>query len=222
MNNEEKNLNYEFEELENKDSSKKVLLGIFGTMILVVAVIGVSFAMFYYSMTLSNENSLTTGTISMAFQDTTYIDIADALPMTDEEGIAMTGDMQYMDFTVTTNISGNTPIFYEISAVDETITDEYEKVPYENLKIYIYDKDNKESAKPILYSDLKEPTLHDDITGRAQEKDKLLLSDTINNEQGKNEIIKSYRLKMWIDEKTEDVSVPKTFKLKVRLDAVQK
>ena len=50
MNNEEKNLNQDTEELENKDSSKKVLLGIFGTMILVVAVIGVSFAMFYFSM----------------------------------------------------------------------------------------------------------------------------------------------------------------------------
>lgn len=222
MNNEEKNSNYETEELENKDSSKKVLLGIFGTMILVVAVIGVSFAMFYFSMKLSNENSLTTGTISMAFQDTTYIDIEDALPMTDAEGMAMTGDMQYMDFTVTTNISGKTSIFYEISAVDETITDENVKVPYENLKIYIYDKDNKENAKPILYSDLEEPTLHDDITGKAQEKDKLLLSDIINNEQGTGEIIKSYRLKMWIDEKTEDVSIPKTFKLKVRLDAVQK
>lgn len=221
MNNEEKNFNYGNEELENKDSSKKVLLGIFGTMILVVAVIGVSFAMFYFSMKLSNENSLTTGTISMAFQDTTYIDITDALPMTDEEGMAMTGDMEYMDFTVSAKVTGHSSVFYEVSAVDETVEGEYQKVPYENLKIYIYDKDNKDSYQPILYSDLKEPTLHKDITGKAQQSDRLLLSDTIYDVQGEKVVTKSYRLKMWIDENTEDVTIPKTFKLKVRLDAVQ-
>ena len=85
----------------------------------------------------------------------------------------------------------------------------------------LHDKDNKDSYQPILYSDLKEPTLHKDITGKAQQSDRLLLSDTIYDVQGEKVVTKSYRLKMWIDENTEDVTIPKTFKLKVRLDAVQ-
>ncbi len=230
MNNEEKKIvndnqiqkeQVQEEELENKDSSKKVLLGIFGTMILVVAVIGVSFAMFYFSMKLSSENTLTTGTISMAFQDTTYIDITDALPISDEEGMAMSGDYKYMDFSVSANFSGAATVDYEISAVDETDTRKYQKVPYENLKILICEKGREDSCKPILYSELKEPTLHTDVTGLAQEDDKLLVSDNLSSKSGGAVVTKNYRLKMWIDSETEDLSIPKTFKLKVRLDAVQ-
>lgn len=231
MNNEEKKIisdeqrqiNQE-EELENKDSSKKVLLGIFGTMILVVAVIGVSFAMFYFSMKLSSENTLTTGTISMAFQDTTYIDITNALPMSDEEGMAMSGDYKYMDFSVSAKFSGPAAVDFEISAVDETDTSKYQKVPYENLKILICEKGKEDSCKPVLYSKLGNPTLHSDITGFAREQDKLLLSDTLSSKKrhhGNRVVTKNYRLKMWIDSETEDLSIPKTFKLKVRLDAVQ-
>lgn len=218
MNEEKKEL--EQEELENSDSSKRVLLGIFATMMLVIAVVGVSFAMLFFSMKLSDQNSITTGTISMAFQDTTYIDIVNAYPLTDEEGMALSKDKQYMDFSVSASFSGKASISYEISAVDETDTSKYKKVPYDKLKIYLVEKGRERFSKPVLYSDLKSPTLHEDITGVAKQKDKLLTSGVLSSTDGGTET-KNYRLRMWIDESTEDLKDPMTFKLKVRLDAVQ-
>ena len=217
MNNEFNNI--EEQELENKESTKKILLGIFGTMILVIAVVGVSFAMFYFSMKLSNENSIMTGTIAMSFQDTTYIDITDALPMTDEEGMAMTGDKQYMDFSVNANFSAKANVDYEISAVDETDSTKYTSLDYDNVKVYLTGEGSL-AKTPILYSKLSAPTMHTDITGLAKKSDKLLARGTLSYKKGK--IAKeNYRLKIWIDENTEDLDTPKTFKLKVRLDALQ-
>ena len=218
MNNEYNNI--EEQELENKDSTKKILLGIFGTMVLVIAVVGVSFAMFYFSMKLSNENSIYTGTISMAFQDTTYIDITNALPMTDEEGMAMSGDKQYMDFSVSANFSSKAKIYYEISAVDETDSNKYAALPYDNVKVYLTGEGSL-AKTPTLYSKLPMPTMHNDITGLAMKKDKLLARGSLNYNKG-NISKENYRLKMWIDENTEDLEEKKTFKIKVRLDASQK
>ena len=217
MNNELNNM--ENNELENKESTKRILLGIFGTMILVIAVIGVSFAMFYFSMKLSNENSVMTATIAMSFEDTTYIDITNALPMTDEEGKAMSGDKQYMDFSVSSNSSSKAKIDYEISAVDETDSNKYTSLDYSNIKVYLVGEGSL-ASKPILYSKLTTPTMHDDITGLAKKADKLLARGTLNATKG-GIVKENYRLKIWIDENTEDLSTPKAFKLKVRLDAHQ-
>lgn len=211
----------EQEELENKDSSKKVLLGIFATMILLIAVVGVSFAMLFFSMKLSDQNSITTGTISMAFQDTTYIDIVNAYPMTDDEGMAMSKDKEYMDFSVSASFSGKASIYYEISAVDETRTNKYKKVPYEKLKIYLVEKGKESSSQPVLYSELGRPTLHNDVNGLARQKDKLLTTGVLSADRQGGTVRKNYRLRMWIDESMEDMSEPMTFKLKVRLDAIQ-
>jgi len=221
MEDKKKEVEQEQEELENKDSSKRVLLGIFATMMLLIAVVGVSFAMLFFSMKLSDQNSITTGTISMAFQDTTYIDIVNAYPMTDEEGKAMSKDKEYMDFSVSASFSGKSSIYYEISAVDETRTTEYKKVPYENLKIYLEEKGKESSATPVLYSELGRPTLHNDVNGLARQKDKLLATGVLSADRYGGTVRKNYRLRMWIDENTEDISEPMTFKLKVRLDAVQ-
>ena len=216
----DKDKNVEQYELENKESTKKILLGIFGTMILVIAVIGISFAMFYFSLKLSNENSVRTGTISMTFQDTTYIDITNALPMTDEEGMAMTGDKQYMDFSVTADFSAPATVYYEISAVDETDSTKYNALSYDNVKIYLKGEGSV-TNKPMLFSKLESPTMHTDKTGLANKEDKLLATGTLTYKDGS--IAKEdYRLKIWVDENTEDLDVPKTFKIKVRLDASQK
>ena len=211
----------EQEELENKDSSKRVLLGIFATMMLLIAVVGVSFAMLFFSMKLSDQNSITTGTISMAFQDTTYIDIVNAYPMTDEEGMAMSKDKEYMDFSVSASFSGKSSIYYEISAVDETRTNDYKKVPYDKLKVYLVEKGRERFAHPVLYSELGRPTLHSDVNGLARQKDKLLATGVLSSDYQGGTVRKNYRLRMWIDESMEDISEPMTFKLKVRLDAIQ-
>lgn len=202
------------EEREYKNDSRSVLLMVLGVAILVVAVIGVSFAAFTASNVRSKVNTLTTGSISMAFQDTTYIDIYNAMPMSDKEGMALTGDYNTMKFSVSANVSGSTTIDYVISAVD--VTDGTgKKIPAEYLKIYMTGEGSKIST-PALYSNL-DTIKHETSTDKVLAK-----SSFVTNSSSAQEYKHEYELKMWIDQKTVIGSEPMTFKVKVRLDAEQK
>ena len=57
----------------NENSSKQVLLSVLGIAVLVVAVVGVSFAFFTYSKTGEKNNTLTTGNIFFNFTNIQYI-----------------------------------------------------------------------------------------------------------------------------------------------------
>lgn len=202
------------EEREYKNDSRSVLLMVLGVAILVVAVIGVSFAAFTASNVRSKVNTLTTGSISMAFQDTTYIDIYNAMPMSDKEGMALTGDYNTMKFSVSANVSGSTTIDYVISAVD--VTDSTgKKIPAEYLKIYMTGEGSKIST-PALYSNL-DTIKHETSTDKVLAK-----SSFVTNSSSAQEYKHEYELKMWIDQKAVIGSEPMTFKVKVRLDAEQK
>ncbi len=197
-----------------KNDSRSILLMVLGVAILVVAVIGVSFAAFVASRATSKVNTLTTGAISMAFQDTTYIDIHNAMPISDKEGMALTGNYNSMKFTVSANVSGSTKIDYTISAVD--VTDQNgNKIPEKYLKIYMVGEGSLLST-PVLYSNL-ETIKHDN------KKDKVLArSSFVTSASSAQEYKNEYELKMWIDEKAVIGKDPMTFKIKVRLDAEQK
>ena len=83
------------------NNSKQILLSVLGVAILVVAVVGVSFAAFSYSKTGEKVNTITTGTITMSYSETTNgINLTNALPMTDGVGKALKDENQYFDFTV--------------------------------------------------------------------------------------------------------------------------
>ena len=69
------------------NNSKQVLLSVLGVAILVVAVVGVSFAAFTFSQTGNVENTITTGTISMTYTEPENgINLTNAMPMTDDSG----------------------------------------------------------------------------------------------------------------------------------------
>ncbi|MEG2283152.1 MAG: hypothetical protein RSB99_00790 [Bacilli bacterium] len=101
----------------NNNSTKQVLLSVLGVAILVVAVVGVSFAFFTYSQAGTTENTITTGTLVFKYDEkTSGINLTNAVPITDVEGKALTGASNVFDFSVTSTIKGNTTISYEISA----------------------------------------------------------------------------------------------------------
>ena len=107
--------------MNNENSSKQILLSVLGVAILVVAVVGISFAAFSYSRAGEKENTIQTGTITMSYtEDTNGIAITDALPITDPTGMALKGENNYFDFTVDTKIAGTTEINYAITAVKDT------------------------------------------------------------------------------------------------------
>ena len=75
-----------------EDNSRKVFLSVLGVAILLVAVVGVSFALYSTSST-GKDNSISTGTITMSYTEPTNgILLENALPISDAAGKTLSGD----------------------------------------------------------------------------------------------------------------------------------
>lgn len=109
----------------NNNSSKQILLSVLGVAILVVAVVGVSFAAFTATKTGTEVNEITTGTIDFEYtEESNEFTLENAMPMTDEQGKAqLTVGEQHFEFSVKSTISGKTKIKYSI-AVQKVDVDE--------------------------------------------------------------------------------------------------
>lgn len=88
--------------MSNSNSSKQILLSVIGVAILVIAVVGVSFAFYSYNR-VGNKNTLKTGNISFNTTNTT-IDMANVFPVSKSDILTDTINVG----TGTVEISGNT------------------------------------------------------------------------------------------------------------------
>ena len=105
-----------------ENSSRKVLLSVLGVAILVVAVIGVSFALYATSST-GNNNSISTGTITMSYTEPSNgINLTNALPISDAEGKSLKGEGNVFTFTVSATASGTVTVPYEINITKDSST----------------------------------------------------------------------------------------------------
>lgn len=74
-----------------EDNNKKTLiLSIVGILVLVIAVVGVSFAMYSFTGTGTKENVIQTGTVTMSFDPDNNFTVSNKYPMSDATGIAQT------------------------------------------------------------------------------------------------------------------------------------
>lgn len=103
----------------NENSSKQVLLSILGIAVLVVAVVGVSFAFFSYSKTGATNNVITTGEIYMYLTEGNTMTLTNAFPvktdLTKTQDAA--DDIGKLTFSVTGKNTSNTPIAYKVYLV---------------------------------------------------------------------------------------------------------
>src|SRR5574344_2816207 len=113
--------------MENK---KTKILTIVGVLVMIVMVTGISFALYTFTGTGSKENVITTGQISVSYEESSVIELTNQYPMSDELGIGNTESV--MNFTVSGTIRGNANINYAIgldSIVEgTTLTQEFVKV----------------------------------------------------------------------------------------------
>lgn len=125
-----------------ENNKKALILSILGVLVLIIAVVGVSFAMYTFSATGTKENVITTGSVSLSYDDTAtaggngVLSLENQYPMSDELGIAQTGD-NVLTFEVNATINGTMTINYEIGldSITEgtTLTSNYIKlVLYKN------------------------------------------------------------------------------------------
>lgn len=196
--------------MNNDDNSKQVLLSVLGVAILVVAVVGVSFAAFSFSKTGQVTNTITTGTISMSYSEPQNgITLTEALPMDDETGKELEGENNTFDFTVTATIkgSGKTTINYAITAVTTPATnlnDDY-------VKVYLTDMNSSDSQilAPTVVSSLNKTS--SDESG-APDGQYILESGTFDATT-----TNSYRLRMWVADNFSVGQSSETYTLKVNV-----
>ena len=191
------------------NNSKQVLLSVLGVAILVVAVVGVSFAAFSYSKTGEKVNTITTGTITMSYSETTNgINLTNALPMSDGVGMTLSEENQYFDFTVEASLEGDVSANYEVSAEKEASS----TLNNDEVKLYLEKKVNdsyQEVMAPKHFTPLKQSTDLGTMAGAM-----LLDSDTIQEDS-----IISYRLRMWVADDTILGDLEKSFGVRVSIKA---
>ena len=103
-------------------------------VLLLIVMVGVSYAAFKFTGTGTKVNTITTGSISMTYEETdNVISLDKALPTTDKTGKTLD---DFFEFTVSSNITGDTNINYEISAKDVTDSGA-RKIDGSNIKLYL-------------------------------------------------------------------------------------
>ena len=175
-------------------NKKKDLVLILIVFILLIAIVGISYAAFNYVGTGQKLNTITTGAISMNYiESSNVISINNALPTTDATGKKRLNTGEYFDFTVKSSIKGNTDINYEIAAKEESGNTFSGK----NIKFYLTkansDGTEEEAMPPKTYS---EDITSNIYTGRPADMMSLFVGNLAN--QGDTEI--KYRLRLWVDE----------------------
>ena len=191
-----------------ENGSKKVLLSVLGVSILVVAVVGISFVAFNATRT-SDANTISTGTISMSYNEPTNgISILDALPMKEETAISTYNESGEMfEFTVSTNASGTLAVPYEINITPVTASN---TLADGQVMINLFEGDKKIVAGTLI-SALSESTLR---TGS-----KFVYTST-DQHTGEDAKTTTYTLRMWIPETVNyDDVTGKEYHLKVNVDA---
>ena len=175
-------------------NKKKDLVLILIVFILLIAIVGISYAAFNYVGTGQKLNTITTGAITMNYiESSNVISMNNALPTTDATGKKRLNMGEYFDFTVKSSIKGNTDINYEIAAKEESGNTFSGK----NIKFYLTkvnsDGTEEEAMPPKTYS---EDTTSNVYTGRPADMMSLFVGNL--NQQG--DITINYRLRLWVDE----------------------
>ena len=176
---------------ENKSNKKEII--IIGLMLLlVIALIGVSYAAFRFMGEGTKLNTITTGSITMSYEETdNTISLSGALPTMDETGKKRLNPGEYFDFTVSSKIVGNVNINYEISAKevgDGTIDGS-------NIKLYLTGLTEEGTEEELMTPEVyNEEVSSNDYTGRPSGEMSLYTSSMSSSESNK------YRLRMYVDE----------------------
>ena len=176
------------------NNKKQLIISIGLVLVLVLMIVGISYAAFQFTGPGSKVNSITTGAITMKYTETTnVINMTGALPTTDNTGKVRLTEGEYFDFTLEGTIQGTENINWEIAAEDVTTSDK--KIDGKYIKLYLTslsdDGTEKEIMEPRTYSTT---TNANEYTGRPAKMMSLAKGTTSESFKTK------YRLRMYVDE----------------------
>ena len=177
------------------NNKKQLLLSIGLVLILVLMIIGISYAAFKFVGLGNKPNTITTGAITMEYTETTNtISMTGALPTTDATGKVRLTAGEYFDFTIKSSIQGNANINWEIAAEDITPSSA-KKMDGKNIKLYLTKLDSAGAETQVMAPKVyNASTSANTKTGRPSGV-MSLATGTMSTSETTN-----YRLRMYVDE----------------------
>ena len=177
----------------NREKLKNILTISF-SLIMLIMVVEISYAAFQFKGPGNKLNTITTGAISMSYEESeNSINLIGALPTTQATGKKRLKNGEYFDFTIKSSIRGNIDINYEIVAKEE------DENTFSSSNIYYYltkvnsNGSETEVMAPRKYYAEKEENVY---TGRPAGVFSMFTGNLA--EQGETSI--TYRLRLWVDE----------------------
>lgn len=195
---------------DNKNDSKSKLLIITAIIVLIIAVIGVSYAAIFYSKIGDEVNNVSTGTIVMSYtENTNGIYLTNASPMSDEVGRTLTDENLYFDFTVNATMSGNANVDYVISASK----DSYSTLEDSAVKVYLTSLNGSNETVVLAPTKVSSLRSTNDISYVPNNQYVILESNFTKSES------RNYRLRMWLSDDYVLPSISQTYMMRVNVYA---
>ena len=188
--------------------SRQILLAVLGLALLVLAIVGVS-----YAITIPNKSL---NKVYLVSDDNSAISLND-LPMSDYEGINLNGSSNVFDFCVKGNIADNASIDYVIAL--EKIDSDYDSLDDKDVKVYLEKYNLKEFVSTDITSVPIAFTRNNIVSDISTPDGSMILyyGGFQNATTVKKEVNECFRLRLWIDEDSIIESSKKEFMARVNV-----
>lgn len=188
--------------------SRQILLAVLGLALLILAIVGVSYAITIPDKSLNkiylvSENGSTIG--------------LNSLPISDYEGINLTGSSNVFDFCVRGTISSNTSIDYVVAL--EKVDADYDSINDSDVKVYLEKYNLEEFVSTDITSVPVAFIKNNIISDISTPNNSMILyyGGLQNMTNERKEINECFRLRLWIDEDTVIESSKKEFMARVNV-----
>ena len=199
-----------------EDNSRKVFLSVLGVAILLVAVVGVSFALYSTGAT-GKDNSISTGTITMSYTEPDNgILLEKALPISDAAGKQLSGPGKVFTFTVATTASGTVTVPYEINITKEAST-------LADSAVAVYLTKGTPTETEVVPKQLMSAVVTDSNKSAIRKDAYKLYETSVAYENGHvktGEATTTYNLRIWVDANADAETIKgQEYKIKVNVDS---
>ncbi len=173
---------------------KEEYISILAVLVLIITIVGISYAAFTYTGTGKTLNTITTGAISMSYEESSNVISMDkALPTTDATGKKQLKAGEYFDFTVAGNIVGGETINWEIAAED--VTSSTKKIDGSHIKLYL-----TSISSSGVETEVMAPTTYKSLTGANTDTGRPANQMSLTTGTTNASFSTKYRLRMYVDE----------------------
>ncbi len=193
--------------MESNSKTKNVVIFLVLLSIILIAVIITSFTLFFKEQEKNVKEIVKTGTVSMNYKsEVNGLQLSSIVPVANDVAIENRADGSYFDFSVSSDIDGDTVVDYEVSLVKDegsTISDDDIMVYLEKQTSGTYSKvDNPKEFTPIK----KKTKLGSPAKSMVLNKSSLSTSQVDN-----------YRLRIWVKEGAIITDPNATYKVRVNV-----